>query len=147
MPSSASCRDAHAVMPRPRGIQDRTASDAVVLVKLRILTGSRRFGWMPQRQVVGLAPGTGTANTQWGAVKFSDSCPEPPDQGATLRYRVRPPGLIKNPAILPLRGVAGCASGLICRAPRCPRRGGVPRTVARPLKRPGPIQKSDAEAK
>src|SRR5215471_7809705 len=31
MPSSASCRDAHAVMPRPRGIQDRTASDAVVL--------------------------------------------------------------------------------------------------------------------
>jgi len=102
---------------------------------------------MPQRQVVGLAPSTGTANTQWGAVKFSDSCPEPPDQAATLRYRVRPPGLIKNPAILPLRGVAGCASGLICRAPRCPRRGGVPRTVARPLKRPGPIQKSDAEAK
>jgi hypothetical protein len=35
MPSSASCRDAHAVMPRPRGIQDRTAIDAVVLVDLR----------------------------------------------------------------------------------------------------------------
>jgi hypothetical protein len=34
MPSSASCRDAHAVMPRPRGIQDRTANDAVVLARL-----------------------------------------------------------------------------------------------------------------
>ena len=35
MPSSASCRDAHAVMPRPRGIQERTASDAVVLGQMR----------------------------------------------------------------------------------------------------------------
>jgi hypothetical protein len=37
MPSSASCRDAHAVMARPRGIQGRTASDAVVLGRLPLV--------------------------------------------------------------------------------------------------------------
>src|SRR5215469_11330121 len=40
MPSSASCRDAHAVMPRPRGIQERTASDAVVLGQISPITSA-----------------------------------------------------------------------------------------------------------
>src|SRR5215469_10971436 len=44
MPSSASCRDAHAVMPRPRGIQDRTASDAVVLARISHRTNARLGG-------------------------------------------------------------------------------------------------------
>jgi hypothetical protein len=43
MPSSASCRDAHAVMPRPRGIQDRTASDAVVLAQFLGIADDARW--------------------------------------------------------------------------------------------------------
>jgi hypothetical protein len=58
MPSSASCRDAHAVMPRPRGIQDRTASDAVVLGGLELWRATHNwdFGDM-SRPTVGVIAG------------------------------------------------------------------------------------------
>jgi hypothetical protein len=96
MPSSASCRDAHAVMPRPRGIQGRTASDAVVLAVL-FPPSDRPFA--SARKMTGplFAPGIGPGSVNQFQFQYR-VCSAPIVKPRSTRYRN---GIERPPSSLP----------------------------------------------